>query len=471
MSEVTTRRVDGFAMSQWLSWLIFVAWVSALVYLLDRFVAYDEGHGGARFIALVALAASALVVPRLLRSRWRVRSLPSGIGWACAMLFVGFFALSVGTTANSISVDRQAEMGQINYRAVKLLEQGVNPYGADTYLDFYRYGDVLRRDATPRCISQAPQEAQSNFDRFWRTIDADDMRNLPIIAQSAECAGTRKQFQMMGLKYGPALIASYVPFVTAFGQRGIYVSHLAILTALLVAMWLWTRRCLNLSALYATVPLLLVVVPTVLRYDVLHDSDCDLAPTALAVGAWMLLDGKRERAGGIVVALSIAAKTFPGLFVAPLLLGLSRRAWRYSAATLIVVLGPFAIWDAQGLARNLVLFNLVRETDTTALANLLPRWATSLLFPLFAITWAGLIVWARRRRWTRPASLVCVIGGHLTLFATAKVFHNNYLVWLLPFLGLWVALQLRQVSIRPRSATGPFSASRGARVRPVSSAG
>ena len=55
MSEVTTRRVDGFAMSQWLSWLIFVAWVSALVYLLDRFVAYDEGHGGARFIALVAL--------------------------------------------------------------------------------------------------------------------------------------------------------------------------------------------------------------------------------------------------------------------------------------------------------------------------------------------------------------------------------------------------------------------------------
>jgi uncharacterized membrane protein len=167
----------------------------------------------------------------------------------------------------------------------------------------------------------------------------------------------------------------------------------------------------------------------------------------------MLLDNKRERAGGIVVALSIAAKTFPALFVAPLLLGMKRRAWGDAAATLIVVLGPFVIWDAHGLARNLVAFNFVREIDNTALAYSLPGWATSLLFPLFAVTWAGLVIWAHLRKWTRVASLVCVISANLTLFATAKVFHYNYVVRLLPFLGLWVALQLPRRSITLRTAT------------------
>jgi uncharacterized membrane protein len=246
---------------------------------------------------------------------------------------------------------------------------------------------------------------------------------------------------MMGLKYGPVLIASYFPFVAVFGERGIYVSHLVIMTALILAVWTWATRRVRLSALHATLPLLFIVVPTVLRYDVLHDSDCDLAPTALAVGAWMLLDDKRERTGGAVVALSIAAKMFPGLLVAPMLLGAGRRAWSYFAVTLAIVFGPFAIWDPRGFARNLVVFNLVRETDSTALAHYLPLGATSLLFPLFAVIWAGLIVWAHHRKWARPASLFCVIGSHLAFFATAKVFHNNYIVWLLPFLGLWVAIQ------------------------------
>ena len=46
------------------------------------------------------------------------------------MLFVGFFALTVGTAAKWISVDRQAEWGQSYYRDVQLLAQAATQYGA-----------------------------------------------------------------------------------------------------------------------------------------------------------------------------------------------------------------------------------------------------------------------------------------------------------------------------------------------------
>ena len=49
-------------------------------------------------------------------------------------------------------------------------------------------------------------------------------------------------------KYGPALIASYLPFVLAFGERGIYVNHLVLLVALLVVMMWWARRRLGPSS-------------------------------------------------------------------------------------------------------------------------------------------------------------------------------------------------------------------------------
>ena len=427
---------------------LFVAWVGALFWFAQQFVTYDFGAGRRRFILVAALGVAALGIPSALGWTSRI-SPPRVIGWVSAALFVLFLSIGIHTTTESISLNRQAEMGQINYRAIELLRQGANPYGTDTYLDFYRYGDVLHRGDTAGCITQTPEVAQREFDRFWRTIDVADMRRLPTVSGSTDCAETRRQFQMMGLKYGPALIASYLPFVSAFGERGIYVSHVAFLVALLLALWLWSRRRLMLTRFLATIPLLFVVVPTLLRYDVLHDSDCDLAPTALAVWAWMLFDDKRERVGAVVVALSVAAKLFPGLLVAPLLLGMKRRAWGYFAVTLVVVMGPFFLWDPQGFVRNLLLFNLVRETDSTALAHYLPGWARSILSPLFVFVWAGLVAWAHSQRWSRRASLVCVIGAHLALFATAKVFHNNYIVWLLPFLGLWVALQLQGRSTTP----------------------
>jgi hypothetical protein len=427
---------------------LFVVWVGVLLWFAEQFVTHDFGAGRRRFALIVALGATALAIPGLLSWISRIDP-PRGIGWVSAGLFIVFLAIGIHTTAESISLNRQAEMGQINYRAIELLRQGVNPYAPDTYLDFHRYDELLRRAETAGCITPTPEIAQRDFDRFWRTVDVADMRRLPTISTSAECAETRRDFQVIGLKYGPALIASYFPFVSAFGERGIYVSHVVFFIALVLALWLWGRRRLLLTRSLATIPLLFVVVPTLVRYDVLHDSDCDLAPTALAVWAWMLFDDKRDRAGGVVLALSVAAKFFPGLLVAPLLLGMRRPAWGYFAVTLAVAMVPFFLWEPEGFVRNLVLFNLVRDTDSTALAHYLPEWARSILAPLFVCVWAGVIAWAHAQRWSRPASLVCVICSHLALFATAKVFHNNYLVWLLPFLGLWVALQLRRRAVTP----------------------
>jgi hypothetical protein len=421
----------------------FALWVGAMLLLVEQFVTYDFGHGRARLLIALALVMVAFVGPKAF-GRWWASSARATVGVAGAIVFVVFFVVSVNTTADSISMNRQAEMGQINYRAIELLRQGVNPYGTDTYLDFYRYGQVVQQDTTARCLSQTPDEAQRNFDRFWESIDADDMRDLPSVSSSDDCADARREFRMLGFKYGPALIASYLPFVLAFGERGIYVNHLVLLVALLVVMMWWARRRLGLSAILALIPLLFVVVPTLLRYDVLHDSDCDLAPALLTVSAWMLLDAKRSRTGAAVMALAIAAKAFPGLLMVPMLLPTGRRAIAWFVMTLALALLPFVASDPNGFAHNLVIFNLVRETDSTAVAHYLPDWARPLLLPLFGGVVIVLAMHAHRRQWARSSSLAYVIGAHIALFGTAKVFHNNYVVWLLPFLGLWVALELQR---------------------------
>jgi len=147
--------------------------------------------------------------------------------------------------------------------------------------------------------------------------------------------------------------------------------------------------------------------------------------------------------GGLALGLSVSAKLLPGMLLVPLLIG---RPWRASAATGVTVVGlhlPFALWDARGLWMNLVAFNLERPTDSTALSHFLPPSLRPLLlgaFALFALLGALRGV---RRRWPLEDALGYAVSVLLVLFMTAKVFHNNYTLWLLPFLGVWMAEWLR----------------------------
>jgi len=91
------------------------------------------------------------------------------------------------------------------------------------------------------------------------------------------------------------------------------------------------------------------------------------------------------------------------------------------------------------LAHNLFLFNLTRYGDSTALSYYLPGPAQKAVIALCATALLVAIVQNHRLGWSSAGQLAYLLIAHLGLFLSAKIFHNNYLVWLLPLYGLWLS--------------------------------
>ena len=421
--------------------VVRLAPVGLALAVLQAFLPYDWDQGVVRaglLLALGSLLAAAAPLGRRLARFETPRALAVGLGLAVA--FAGF--LHVRQTVFSIRGDVRSEMGEIHVRAVPLLLKGVNPWSWGTVLDSGTYLGLSGFEVAHRCLGWSGAEAKGRLDAFWGSLELEQMRALfPATLDTPECAEARELLAMSGYKYGPVMLAVYAPFVLAFGRPGIYLCHLAALLAIAAALWRLLGRGWRPTVAVGLALAVLFGQSVILR-NTLMDSDCDLIPTAL--GCWGLVFALRDRPlpAGVLLGLSVWAKLFPGMLLLPLLLG---RRWLrgglgFGLAVLVGV-GPAALLDGRGLFTNVVGFNLWRGPDSTSLAYFVPErfrvWLLAAAGVVAVSLWLG--AWWQR---SRQGLLVATTGTLLVFLASAKIFHNNYLVWLIPIYGATLGLLL-----------------------------
>ena len=426
---------------------IFFAGVMALIGLFELFRFVDWGQGVLRSFMLVPLgvlifwlcrAGSRLTLSGEVAKRARFAITTVAVFAACFCLMTVTESIRRTTAGGEILLDQ----GQNSYRALRLLEQGINPYGRQTMLDPVEYASVQNRirQSSP-CLVSPVGDYRAELFHYWQTLDVKRATEkvFLVIKNDPACEKWTIPAQSLGYKYGPVLLASYWPFVKIWDKAGIYVNHLIVLSLFVSCLLIFSYRRYDRKAGIFLLPVIMLLVPSPVRQNVLYLSASDLLPTASAVLAALFFLEKRFTAGAIFLALSIGAKPLPGLLYLPLMSGARPRDWVLLAGIGLVFYAPVFMWDFQGAMNNLVLFNILRSTDSTALLHYLPS-ALQTLWPLVAL--GGIIALAVRghnRKWLPGATFEYLIGAHLLLFASGKIFHNNYLVWILPLAGLALA--------------------------------
>jgi hypothetical protein len=405
---------------------------------LELFRVLDWGHGIWRAALLLALAAGAIALLVRARTGARPQATPLLLPVAAAALAVNLYAGAQAVAHTVATHQIKLDQGQNTFRAVEYLRRIANPYAQTAMLDPYSYVDLrLRLRQEPRCLARpmAP-DAEAAVARYWADVDPRATPDLlPSVADTPACHALRLQRASLGYKYGPALLAAYYPFVLAFGKPGIFVAHIAFLL-LATGLFVWFGRARDESWGPTAGALVLLLAPSHLRHNVLEASASDFGPTLAGVAGIMLLARGRERWAAILIGLSVASKLLPGLLYAPLLLACRRRNWAWFLSAIIVTFVPFLIWDAGGFVNDILLFNLGRPTDSTALAHFLSRpWTVGVQVAGLAAMIVALH-WARKQRWSMPSILAYLWVAHAAVLLGGAIFHNNYLIWLLPLLGL-----------------------------------
>ncbi len=420
--------------------VLLFAWLALVFVDLELFLVFDWGQGPAR-TALLALLALLLVACR----RWahRVATLAtSSRGAARAariVLFVGivanvgpwlYFVVDVARTGTLHS-----DQGQTVEDGLQVLREDINPYGAATVTDSFAYGLAMEAlAATPSCRAT---QAQANF----RVGRADDTV-VPRIAQGADCEELRLLFASLGFKYGPATLLFYLPFVAAFGPPGFLVSHLALVAA--CAALIYRRAVLDTGSwVWGALVLCPLLWPTPLAWNVLAMENVDIFPVVLATLAYLACTRGRYGLAALCIGVSAAAKFLPALLFLPLLARGPRRYWAVPFVVLVAAFAPFAAWDRTGLVNN-VLYPFTRPPDSTALAFFLPPLVRTVVRGAAGIGVAALAVRAHRLAWDASSGLEYLLFAHLLLLAVGTAFHNNYLVWLLPLVSLYLLEQIRR---------------------------
>ena len=426
---------------------ILPAGVMALTGLLELFRFADWGHGVLRSFMIVLLGLLIYCLCRASRifalsddTAKKIRIVLTMVASLSACFCLLTVADSIRRTAAGGEI--LLDSGQCSYRALLLMEQGINPYGRQTMLDPVEYMTVRNRiKKSSSCLVSPAGNNHAELSHYWQTLDVKRARETLVISIKNDpvCKRWLIPAESLGYKYGPVLLASYWPFVKIWDKAGIYVNHLIVLMLFVLFLLIFSYRRYNRKAGIFLLPVIILLVPSPVRQNVLHLSASDLLPTAGAILAALFFLEKRFTMGVIFLALSIGAKPLPGILYLPLMSRARLRDWALLTGLGLAFYAPFFIWDFQGAINNLVLFNILRGTDSTALLHYLPSTLQT-VWPLTAL--GGIITLAVRghnRKWMPGTVFEYLIGAHLLLFASGKIFHNNYLVWIVPLVGLTLA--------------------------------
>jgi hypothetical protein len=133
-------------------------------------------------------------------------------------------------------------------------------------------------------------------------------------------------------------------------------------------------------------------------------------------------------------------KLLPALLYVPLLASAPRRTWLAAAGIGVLFFAPFAWWDWTGLWHNSG-YPFFRAADSTALAFFLSRRMATALRVAGMLAALTLAVRAHRHAWAPRETIEYLLGAHLAALGTGTTLHNNYLLWLLPLLPLFVIIE------------------------------
>jgi hypothetical protein len=215
---------------------------------------------------------------------------------------------------------------------------------------------------------------------------------------------------------------------------------------LVLLLWRWGHeRGLGARGawLYALHPVSLLVSAVHGQFDALM-----LLPMTLAVAAHER--GRHDRAA-LALAGAVAVKSFPVLLVPPLVLRASSpraalRAGLLATLPVVLLLAPYVVADPPGVARELLGYGGVADFGWIAVVRGLIGWRTGALprseaahWPTlvpaakaaFLLVYAGLLLWAWRRR--REVGLHAVVLAVLLAFLTFYgAISAQYLLWVVP---------------------------------------
>jgi hypothetical protein len=114
--------------------------------------------------------------------------------------------------------------------------------------------------------------------------------------------------------------------------------------------------------------------------------------------------------------------------------------WLAAAGVGVLFFAPFAWWDWTGLWHNSG-YPFFRDADSTALAFYLSRRTAAALRAAGVLAALTLAARAHRRAWAPREAIEYLLGAHLAVLGTGTTLHNNYLLWLLPLLPLFVIVE------------------------------
>jgi hypothetical protein len=440
-------------------------WIGAVWLVLELFLLFDWDQGRIRFVLVGVLGALLWVFATRARERSTPRAasthvavgVPGGL-WAQRALWTGvllsFAAGMVYLVRDHRSGTVQSDQAQTVIDALHVLRSGGNPYGAGTVTDRVAYG--LATDAIAAKPGCRGSDETVQF-RVGQTGDG----VVPAIAPARECAEISRLFSSLGFKYGPATLLVYWPFVAAFGADGFIILHLVTFALCLALLYRWALGVAGSAGLPgpAATALLLFVWPTHLVINAFQQEHLDLPAVCLVVLAWVYWwprggrgradDRGRFVAAAICLGLSASMKLLPALLYVPILAKAPRRTlltgftaltWLAAASVVFLFFAPFAWWDWTGLWHNSA-YPFFRDADSTAMAFYLSRRMATALRVAGVLAALTLAARAHLRAWAPREAIEYLLGAHLAVLGTGTTLHNNYLLWLLPLLPLFIIIE------------------------------
>jgi hypothetical protein len=278
---------------------------------------------------------------------------------------------------------------------------------------------------------------------------------------------------MDGYKYGPLTALAYLPFAHVLQERGLFSVNFACWIAQALLLWLLARAAFPEQRAAPARTLLTYLLPLALPMSLVlprlevhafwgtfslspperdtfvleltRRCSNDIIPVVLVLAAILIAARGRSRAAGVVLGLSLAAKPLPGLLLFVLLPGLEGVSARklMSACVLTTALWylPLLVWAPRELIANLVLFSILRPTNSSSIREYLSP-AMGDLVGVLQLALVAVLAWRfyRDRAQRDLPGLVRVSAlAAIGFVALNKIVHGNYLLWIQPLLALTIA--------------------------------
>jgi uncharacterized membrane protein len=247
-----------------------------------------------------------------------------------------------------------------------------------------------------------------------------------------------------GYKYLPMMPLVYGPLGLTLGNAGMLLTKLLLDFAIAALIFVAARRdggrAAGLIAVAAYLSLPLV-------FGVLYAKFAtDLLPVSLLLGS-VFAGERRPLLAGLLLGLSVSSKLLPGLAASPACVPLRGRG-SFGLGFAVGLLPTLVAWFSapRAFIDNIVLFNALRPVDTSSWMWGLAPQASGVSRLAFALVWLALAIFAVRYATSVTTRSSLVVLLLVTVMLGGPTVHQNYILWLIPF--LCIALAVTGVSNR-----------------------